>query len=212
MNRFFGISFFAVFLFAAGFASAFAVIACDSRKSSSSSSAGGEPGEGSAQSADEKFSAAVPPPDFEFPDIHGKQRSLRDFGGKTVLLNFWATWCVPCVAEMGSLERLYKTYKAKNFEIVAINVDPSENDEAVKKFVRDHGITFPILRDSELSLPPRYGLSGFPETFFIGKSGTFLRFNDPSGGSESIRVVGDRAWDSQTFLKAVGDLLAADQG
>ena len=93
---------------------------------------------------------------------------------------------------------------------VAINVDPAENQAEVEKFVKENGISFTILRDPELSLPPVYELSGFPETFFIGKDGKFLKFNDPGDSSTDVRVVGDRAWDSQNFLKAVSDVLSGN--
>ncbi len=180
------------------------IIACNKSetKSAAATSAAAQPGG--------KFAPNTPAPAFEYPDLTGKKRSLKDFEGKTVLLNFWATWCVPCVAEMASLERLYKTYKDKGFEIVAVNVDPAESQADVEKFIKDNGITFTILRDTELALPPVYELSGFPETFFIGKKGQFLKFNDPLESSTDVRVVGDRAWDSQNFLKAVADVLAAD--
>jgi len=188
--------------------------ACEKSEPKSGSGSAVSSAEASSEDAspDEKFSSAVPPPEFEFADLNGEKKSLTGYKGKTVLLNFWATWCVPCVAEMASLERLYKTYKDKNFEIVAINVDGAESDEIVKKFVADHGISFTVLRDPELSMPPKYGLSGFPETFFISRQGKFLKFSEPGADAPELRVVGDRAWDSQTFLKAVGDLIAKDQG
>ena len=185
-----------------------------------SSSGGGsnKPGDKSAASpvasgdvsADEggKFSVASPVPDFEISDLAGKKVTLKNFNGKIVLLNFWATWCVPCVAEMGSLERLYKTYKDRNFEIVGINVDAAENDAVVSKFVKSNGISFTVLRDPEMSLPPEFGLSGFPESIFLDGQQHVMAFNDPTTERRLVRVVGDRSWDSPNFLKSVGELLA----
>jgi peroxiredoxin len=155
----------------------------------------------------ENVAAGTDAPNIALNDLQGKHRELKDFKGKTVLLNFWATWCVPCVAEMGSLERLYKAYHDKNLEIVAVNVDAADSQKTVENFVRDNGITFPILRDPDFTYPPQYGLSGFPESFFINPQGKFVKFLDAGENKQNVRVVGDRAWDSEAFLKNVGDVL-----
>lgn len=178
------------------------LIACQRHNSKAEQTVNESPAVGEA-----KFSPGLIAPEFEFLDLNGEKKTLHDFRGKHVLLNFWATWCAPCVSEMGALERLYKTYKDQGFEIVAINVDPAENLDAVKTFVKENGITFTILRDPELSLPPVYGLTGFPESFFISNEGKFLNFSDPSVGTAGVRIVGDRPWDSETFLKSVREVL-----
>ncbi|MFN8392620.1 MAG: TlpA disulfide reductase family protein [Bdellovibrionota bacterium] len=162
---------------------------------------------GTSPADSEAFVAGAAAPEISLTDLNGKHVSLKDFRGKTVLLNFWATWCVPCVAEMGSLQRLYKTYQSQNFEIVSVNVDSADSQDNVVKFVKDNGISFTVFRDPELTYPPVYGLSGFPETFFIGPDGKFLTYADPGENRSTVRVVGDRAWDSPASLKAVKDLL-----
>lgn len=155
----------------------------------------------------EVFSVGALAPNFKYKDISGKEVSLADFRGKTVLLNFWATWCVPCVVEMPALERLYKTYKEQKFEVVAINVDPPKSLEKVKQFVSNQGLTFPMLLDPDLSLPPQYGLTGFPESFFVDPSGRFMALLDPQTKKTELRILGDKPWDAPSYISAVGELL-----
>ena len=147
-------------------------------------------------------------PSFSFRALDDKDVGLGDFAGKVVLLNFWATWCVPCVEEMPALERLQKRFGGEGLTIVSINVDPDENLEAVKQFVATNGITFPVLRDPNFSLAPQFGVSGFPESFFLDKQGRFLAAAESEGAAPTIRFVGDRAWDSPQFFAMVERLLA----
>lgn len=144
---------------------------------------------------------------FTLTALDGTKRSLSDFKGKVVLLNLWATWCVPCIVEMPSLERLYKTLKPKGFEIVAISVDPPESLDVVKKFVAENGITFTILHDPELTIAGRLGVSGFPESFFIDDEGRFLSVIDPETKAQSVRILSDRPWDSMDYIGLVEQLL-----
>lgn len=155
-------------------------------------------------SAEGDLRAGTKPPDFELTGIDGKSVSLAQFHGKVVLLNFWATWCAPCVSEMPSLQRLYQKYHDKGLEIVAVAVD---SPDQVKKFVQENGITFPVLLDPEGEIPPKLGISGFPETFFLDKNGNFVAFNDPVTGEKLVRTMSDRPWDSKVFLDAVGAVL-----
>ena len=161
-----------------------------------------EPKVSSVPSSD--FSLGAEAPDFTLTDVNGVQHSLKEYRGKTVLLNFWATWCVPCVAEMASLERLSKVLAEKNFMILGVNVDDSEHDDQVKEFIASKGLTFPILRDRETSIPDVYKVTGFPETFLIGPDGRFLDIRDEIGKKDSVvRVMGDRPWDSKSYVQAV---------
>lgn len=147
-------------------------------------------------------------PDIKLKTLDNKEVSLKDFSGKVVLLNFWATWCVPCVAEMPALERLYQGLKDKNFEIVAVSTDPEESSADVAKFVKEKGLSFTILKDPEMSIPPQFTVSGFPETFFLGKNGELLQFEDPSAGCSGKRVIADRPWDAENYINAVRKLLS----
>lgn len=166
-----------------------------------------DPAPGDAGAEGEIFKVGQKPPAFELTDLKGQKVSLESLKGKTVLLNFWATWCVPCVAEMPALERLSKMLAPEGLVILAVNVDSPEKNDDVKKFIEQNGITFQILRDSDFGAPQQYGLTGFPESFFISPSGEFLDFKDPIGKTHGLRVVGDRPWDSPVMVQAVRDLV-----
>lgn len=111
-------------------------------------------------------------PDFTLKTLDGKEVTLSELQGKKVILNFWATWCPPCRAEMPDMEKFYKEYKDKNVEILAINFTTSEkNPEDVKKFIKDFGITFPVLLDEENIVNDIYQPQGIPNSFFIDSKG-----------------------------------------
>ncbi len=124
-----------------------------------------------------------PAPDFALTDIHGKPVSLGDFRGKTVLLNFWATWCGACKEELPSMERLYQSLKGKGFEIVAISIDRG-NQDRVKKYAREYNLSFPILLDPDQKIRKNYYIMGLPTSYLI----------DPQGQLRGF-VSGARTWD-----------------
>jgi thiol-disulfide isomerase/thioredoxin len=106
-------------------------------------------------------------PDFELADKTGKKWSLRDLRGKPVLLNFWATWCAPCVEEMPSLENLQKRVGDK-LQIVAVSVD--EEWALIDKFF-PKGTALPVLLDTSKDVPKKFGTDKYPETFLIDSQG-----------------------------------------
>lgn len=172
------------------------------------SDAGAAKSEGGLQvTKDPLFSVGEVPPPLKLKNMAGEEVSLESWKGKVVLLNFWATWCVPCVAEMPALERLYKTYKDQGLEVVAVSVDQDAKLADVEKFLKSNGITFTVLRDPEFTTPTTFGLTGFPESFFLSREGKLVSIEDPSDHAISLRVVGDRPWDSPAFVKAVGELV-----
>lgn len=98
--------------------------------------------------------------------------SLSSFKGRVVILNFWATWCPPCRAEMPMMESFYNSYKSKGVIVVGINVN--SNVAGVRSFAKHYGITFPVLYASS-SLISDYGnIDQIPQTFFISKSGKIM--------------------------------------
>ena len=111
--------------------------------------------------------AGVEAPDFEVTDATGKKLSLRSLRGHPVLLNFWATWCAPCVEEMPSLENLHKRM-GDDLTMVAVSVD--EDWDVIKKFFPG-GTTLPVYLDASKEVPKRYGTDKYPETFLIGSDG-----------------------------------------
>jgi len=185
----------------------FVILACDRPSGRDSTSAGGPRTGSSLRSGAPKLASGSAAGAFRLKDLSGKSVSLESYRGKVVLLNFWATWCAPCVAEMPALERLYKTHKDKGFEVVAVTVDPASSKEDIEKFVEKNGLTFAVLLDPDIALPPEYGVTAFPESFFIDKEGRFLGFLDPMTKTKEVRIVSDRQWDAPAYVKAIANLL-----
>lgn len=105
--------------------------------------------------------------DFELETIDGKKVKLSDYKGQKVMLNFWATWCPPCKAEMPDMEALHKE-KGEEIKIVSVNIDP---DNDVAGFVDEYGLTFPILLDKKEDVMKQYQIISIPTTFFIDENG-----------------------------------------
>lgn len=99
--------------------------------------------------------------------------TLSQFRGQVVVLNFWATWCPPCVEEMPSLVEMQRRLKAKGITVVAVSIDVDES--AYKQFVKDHGVNLLTVRDPEQKTPTLYGTRGWPETYIIDRNGVMRR-------------------------------------
>ena len=111
-------------------------------------------------------------PDFTVQDTENKV-TLSQFRGQVVVLNFWATWCPPCVEEMPSLVEMQRRMKDKGITVLAVSIDVDEN--AYKKFVKEHGVNLLTVRDPEQKTPTLYGTHGWPETFIIDRGGVMRR-------------------------------------
>ncbi|MGN7178970.1 thiol:disulfide interchange protein [Paenibacillus sp. FSL R5-0490] len=111
-------------------------------------------------------------PDFELTDMEGNPVKLSDYRGKSVLLNFWASWCPPCRAEMPHMEKLYKKYKDKKFDILAVNLTNTEkNNGDAEKFVKELGLTFTIPMDVKGTVGADYNIMAYPTSYFIDSDG-----------------------------------------
>ena len=108
-------------------------------------------------------------PDFQLPNLEGQTISLSDLKGKPVLLNFWATWCGPCVSEMPYLQEIYDEWSGKGLMLLTIN--RGESSSTVKGFMQKRNLSLPVLLDTELVVAQRYNIMGIPTTFFIDKDG-----------------------------------------
>ncbi|GHH99108.1 redoxin domain-containing protein [Neobacillus kokaensis] len=106
-------------------------------------------------------------PDFELKTLNGESVRLSDLKGKKLMLNFWATWCGPCKAEMPEMEEFYKSAD-KDIKILAVNIDPQLD---VKGFVDEYKITFPVLLDTEDAVNTKYQVISIPTTYFIDSNG-----------------------------------------
>ncbi len=126
--------------------------------------------------------------DFELPDLSGRVHKLSELRGKVVFLNLWATWCPPCIAEMPSIEALHRRFGSEDLAILAVSADGG-GESVVRPFVENLGLTFPILLDPEGTLSPRYGVTGYPETFVIGRDGRVIEhFIGPTDWVSSARI------------------------
>ena len=116
-------------------------------------------------------------PKFALTDLNKKTVSLDDYKGKKVILNFWATWCPPCVNEMPLLQEIHTSHSSPLFkrgekgDFVVIGINYNEDYDRVKKFISEKGVTFTILIDSDLKVSMDYGVIGLPVTFFIDREG-----------------------------------------
>ena len=122
-------------------------------------------------------------PNFTVQDSDRKL-TLADYRGKVVVLNFWATWCPPCVEEMPSLVELQQRLKDKGVTVLAVSLDADEG--AYHKFLKDHGVNLITVRDPDLKSSDLYGTFKYPETYIIDRSGILRRkfigavnWNDP---------------------------------
>lgn len=111
------------------------------------------------------------PADFELNDLDGRTHRLSDYRGKVILINFWGTWCPPCIHEMPSMERLYQKLKDQPFIVLAIN--QWENEEHVFPFMGQLEVypTFPILFDPSSSIADAFGVQGLPSSFILDRAG-----------------------------------------
>jgi len=108
--------------------------------------------------------------DFSLPGIDGKQYSLSDYRGKWVLVNFWATWCPPCLEEIPELELFHDTHKDKDDLVLGINYE-NVSDKRLKSFVEDLFVSYPILKLSDSEPTPFGNLPGLPTSFLVSPEG-----------------------------------------
>jgi len=112
-------------------------------------------------------------PDFSLPSIDGKIVRLSDYEGKVVILDFWATWCRPCVMEMPSFVQLKKKYSGQPFAVIGVDLDRRVSKEGIKSFLKSHNINYTIVMGmSDPSVLDRFGgIPAIPTTFIIDKNG-----------------------------------------
>jgi peroxiredoxin len=112
-------------------------------------------------------------PDFALSTLEGRPVRLREFRGKLVLVNFWATWCAPCLHEMPSMEQLYQTFKQTEFVLLAVSMD-RQGEGVARPFVDKLKLTFPVLLDSTLEVSRQYSVRGLPTTYLIDPEGLLI--------------------------------------
>jgi peroxiredoxin len=138
--------------------------------------------------ARESLVAGAQASDFTLRDLDGKQVHLSDFGGKVVLLDFWATWCAPCAAELPQLEALYERKMNDGFVVLGIAMDGPESVAQVVPFARRYNLTFPTLLDEETRVVNVYNPKRVaPMTVLIDRRGIIARVrNGYNAGDEKL--------------------------
>lgn len=110
-------------------------------------------------------------PDFQLPDLDGQSVSLSDFRGKPVLVNFWATWCPPCRAEMPYIQEIFDDKEWSDKGLVILAIDKGESPSTVENFMQSYNLSFPVLLDINQNVALEYNIRGIPTTFLIDKDG-----------------------------------------
>lgn len=130
----------------------------------------------------EKDSQIVPSIDFTLQDQYGQAHTLSDYKGKTVFLNFWATWCPPCKAEMPDIQKIYESYEQEGEEalvvlgVAAPNTGGEGSEEEIQAFLEKNGYTYPVLMDTTGEVFASYGISSYPTTFMIDREGNVFGY------------------------------------
>ena len=144
------------------------------------------------QSVENKDNDKIMSIDFTLYDQYGKEHKLSEYRGKTVFLNFWATWCPPCRGEMPHIEDLYKEYNKNKDEVVILgvaspNLGNEGSEEDIKEFLSQNKYSFPVVMDKDGSLAYQYGISAFPTTFIIDKDGYVTQYVPGAMDKETMK-------------------------
>jgi cytochrome c biogenesis protein CcmG, thiol:disulfide interchange protein DsbE len=118
-----------------------------------------------------KVEVGAPAPGYRTVALSGDSVSLRDQRGKVVLLNVWATWCHPCRDEIPELQAIHTRYRARGLELVGVSVDADGSDDAIRAFMKDFEMTYPVWRDPDERVSTQFLVVGVPATFLIDREG-----------------------------------------
>lgn len=132
-------------------------------------------------------------PNFNLPDMDGLKHQLSDYKGQPVIINFWATWCPPCRAEMPSMERAWNKIKNQGIAMLAINV--GEDEDTIFTFLGDYPANFTILLDQSGIVSEQWPVRGLPTTFIISPDGQLV-----------YQAIGGREWDDEQLLNLIRQL------
>jgi cytochrome c biogenesis protein CcmG/thiol:disulfide interchange protein DsbE len=133
-------------------------------------------------------------PSFSVTTLDGRTVSKDDFGGKLLVLNFWATWCPPCIEEFPSLNTLAAQLKQQGVVVLGLSID--KNEAAYKAFVQKNQPEFLVSRDPDANIPTAYGTFKWPETYVIDRSGKVVQ-----------KYIGPRDWNDPAIVSSIKALL-----
>jgi thiol-disulfide isomerase/thioredoxin len=150
------------------------------------------PPEGSKQVAE--FQSALkgtgdltgkPAPSFKLQSVAGKEVSLEDLKGKFVLLDFWATWCVPCRHDLPVIEKLHQEFHRKGLAVIGI--DAGEDSDTISQFLQTSKLSYPILLTADSSVLPSYNVTAFPTLVLLDADGKVVFYHVGAGGEKALR-------------------------
>jgi peroxiredoxin len=124
----------------------------------------------------------------------------KQYGGQVTLVNIWATWCIPCRAEMPAMQQLYDQLKDRGFRIAAVSIDEGSIED-VQGFVNELGLTFDIFHDRSREIEDAYQTTGVPESFLVNREGIIVR-----------KQIGEHPWNSPANQRIVAQLLGVEPG
>jgi len=133
-------------------------------------------------------------PGFALVTDDGQRLTRSQFGGQLLVLNFWATWCVPCIEELPSLNQFQKQFASSGVVVLGVSVD--QNERAYWQFLKRAGVTFRTSRDPQADLSSRYGTFKYPETYVIDRNGKVVQ-----------KHIGPRDWMDERLLAEIKALL-----
>jgi len=135
-----------------------------------------------------------PAPQLDLVDLNGKRHRIDDYAGRVIIVNFWATWCPPCRAEMPSMQRAREALDDNAVTLLAVAV--GEDAEAVEPFAAEYPVAFPLLPDADMTATSAWSVTGVPTTFVVDREGRLV-----------YRIIGEREWDEPGILKTIENLM-----
>jgi peroxiredoxin len=149
-------------------------------------------------------------PDFKALTLDSipREKRLADYRGQVLMINVWATWCLPCRVEMPSIEALNKAYASKGLKIVAVSIDDPGTDSTIRAFVKQYGLTFEVLHDAQGRISDSYDITGYPETFIVGRDGIIRKklMSASDWNSPDARALVDRLLSEESESSSRGML------
>jgi peroxiredoxin len=134
-------------------------------------------------------------PEFRLSTLDGRSVSLSSLKGKVVMVHFWATWCPPCVEELPTLDRLFRSMAGRDLEVIAVSVDEG-GAETVGGFLQRNGLSLPVLLNPDRSVANLYGTFKFPETYLVDRDGVVRR-----------KIIGAADWTSPAAQQVIQTML-----
>jgi DsbE subfamily thiol:disulfide oxidoreductase len=137
----------------------------------------------------------LPAPEIKLTNTNKNNLKLSELKGSVIFINFWATWCPPCIDEMPSIERLSRNLEG-NSKFKMVTILYNDNEEKAYKYMKEMGYTFPVYLDPGGSAAEKFGITGVPETYIIDKKGILRN-----------KVIGPSEWDSSYVIEALSKLI-----